>query len=72
MICNHHVAEKFTLHHVTSRNEQKLIQFPQMQDMFLMITKCERKKIHKRTWIIPGIMESGFNQQKKIILNWRR
>jgi hypothetical protein len=42
-ICKQKVAGKYTLHEVTSGNGQKLIQFAQMQDMFVVSTKYDDK-----------------------------
>ena len=41
------MAGKYILHNVTSGNGQKLLQFAQMHDMFVVSTKYKQKKIHK-------------------------
>jgi hypothetical protein len=42
-ICKQKVAGKYILHEVTSVNGQKLMQFAQMQDMFVLSTKYDDK-----------------------------
>jgi hypothetical protein len=69
-ISNQEVAGKYTLHDVTSGDGQKLIQFAQIHDIYVVCTKYEHKRIHKGTWIIPGTMAT--NQTHHVLINKRR
>ena len=61
------MAAKYTLHDVTNGNGQKLIQFAQIHDMFVVSTKYKYKTVHKGTHTIPGKMET--NQIDHVLIN---
>jgi hypothetical protein len=48
------VAEKYTLHEVTSENGKRLGQLAARNNMIIKSTCFEHKVIHKGTWTCPG------------------
>jgi len=68
-VSNQEVEGKYTLHDVTSGDGQKLIQYAQIHDIYVMCINHECKKVHKGTWIISGTMAT--NQTHHVLINKR-
>jgi hypothetical protein len=67
-ISNQEVAGKCTVHDVTNGDGQKLIQFAEIHDIYVVGTKNEHKKIQEGTWIIPGTMAT---KQTNVLIDKR-
>jgi len=63
------VAEKYTLHEVTSENRKRLGQLAARNNMIIKSTCFEHKAIHKGTWMCPGT--DVVNQIDHVIINKR-
>ena len=64
------VAGKYTLHELTSENVKQLGQPAARHNMIIRSTCFEHKRIHKGTWICPGM--NVVNQINHVVINKRQ
>jgi endonuclease/exonuclease/phosphatase family metal-dependent hydrolase len=67
---NERVADRHTLHDITSKNGEKLVQLAIAHNLEISSTKFQHRRIHKGTWKVPG--KDICNQIDHVLINKRR
>jgi len=67
---NKRVADRTTLHDITSENGEKLVQLAIAHNLEISSTKFQHRRIHKGTWKAPG--QDTCNQIDHVLQNKRR
>jgi len=66
---NKRVADRHTLHNITSENWEKLVQLATAHNLEISNTKFQHRIIHKGTWKAPG--QDICNQIEHVLINKR-
>ena len=67
---NERVADRHTLHDITSKNGEKLVQLAIAHNLEISSTKFQHRRIHKGTCKVPG--KDICNQIDHVLINKRR
>src|SRR5215510_3811310 len=61
------ISGKYTLHEISNRNGEMLLEFAIGNNLTVMSTQFQHKKIHKGTWLAPD--QLTINQIDHVLIN---